>query len=149
MLQLQRYTLNVRYVPGKLMYVADTLSRAYITGDAGCGDPEDMEVFVHSLVENLPANIDKLEQFRRAFAKYQVMQTLKQSIRHGWPQRKSAASPEMQAYWDISDELHDAEGLLLFGERLVQVIHEDHLGRDKCKARASESVLASNGCRHR
>ena len=28
MLQLQRYTLNVRYVPGKLMYVADTLSRA-------------------------------------------------------------------------------------------------------------------------
>ena len=35
MLQLQRYTLNVRCVPGKLMYVADTLSRAYITGDAG------------------------------------------------------------------------------------------------------------------
>ena len=25
MLQLQRYTLNVRYVPGTLMYVADTL----------------------------------------------------------------------------------------------------------------------------
>ena len=36
MLQLQSYTLNVRYVPGKLMYVADTLSRAYITGDAEC-----------------------------------------------------------------------------------------------------------------
>ena len=150
MLQLQRYTLNVRYVPGKLMYVADTLSRAYITGDAGCGAPEDMEVLVHSLVENLPATIDKLEQFRRAFAKDQVMQTLKQSIRHGWPQRKSAASPEIQAYWDIRDELHEAEGLLLFGERLVvpaslrpdmlQVIHEGHLGRDKCKARARVSL---------
>ena len=132
------------------MYVADTLSRAYITGDAGCGAPEDMEVFVHSLVENLPATIDKLEQFRRAFAKDQVMQTLKQSIRHGWPQRKSAASPEIQAYWDIRDELHEAEGLLLFGERLVvpaslrpdmlQVIHEGHLGRDKCKARARVSL---------
>ena len=24
-----------------------------------------------------------------------------------------------QAYWDIRDELHEAEGLLLFGERLV------------------------------
>ena len=119
MLQLQRYTLNVRYVPGKLMYVADTLSRAYITGEAGCGAPEDMEVLVHSLVENLPATIDKLEQFRRAFAKDHVMQTLKQSIRHGWPQRKSTGSPEIQAYWDIRDELHEAEGLLLFGERLV------------------------------
>ena len=42
MLQLQRYTLNVRYVPSKLMYVADTLLRAYITGDAGCGAPEDI-----------------------------------------------------------------------------------------------------------
>ena len=150
MLQLQRYTLNVRCVPGKLMYVADTLSRAYITGDAGCGAPEDMEVLVHSLVENLPATIDKLEQFRRAFAEDQVMQTLKQSILHGWPQRKSAASPEIQAYWDIRDELHEAEGLLLFGERLVvpaslrpdmlQVIHEGHLGRDKCKARARVSL---------
>ena len=150
MFQLQRYTLNVRYVPGKLMYVADTLSRAYITGDAGCGAPEDMKVLVHSLVENLPATIDKLEQFGRAFAKDHVMQTLKQSIRHGWPQRKSAASPEIQAYWDISDELHDAESLLLFGERLVvpaslrpdmlQVIHEGHLGRDKCKARARVSL---------
>ena len=76
MLQLQRCTLNVRYVPGKLMYVADTLSRAYITGDAECGAPEDMEVLVHSLVENLPATIDKLEQFRRAFANDEVMQKL-------------------------------------------------------------------------
>ena len=150
MLQLQRYTLNVRYVPGKLMYVADTLSRAYITGDAECGTPEDMEVLVHSLVENLRATIDKLEEFRRAFANDEVMQKLKQYIRHGWPQRKSVACPEIQAYWDIRDELHEAEGLLLFGERLVvpaslrpdmlQVIHEGHLGRDKCKARARVSL---------
>ena len=129
------------------MYVADTLSRAYIAGDAGCGAPEDMKVLVHSLVENLPATIDELEQFRRAFAKDQVRQTLKQSIR---PQRKSAASPEIQAYWDICDKLHEAEGLLLFGERLVvpgslrpdmlQVIHEGHLGRDKCIARARVSL---------
>ena len=107
-------------------------------------------MLVYSLVENLPATIYKLEQFRRAFAKDQVMQMLKQSIRHAWPQRKLAASPEIQAYWDIRDELHEAEGLLLFGERLVvpaslrpdmlQVIHEGHLGRDKCKARARVSL---------
>ena len=78
------------------------------------------------------------------------MQKLKQYIRHGWPQRKSAAYPEIQAYWDIRDELHEAEGLLLFGKRLVvpaslrpdmlQVIHEGNLGRDKCKARARVSL---------
>ena len=66
MLQLQRYTLNVMYVPGKLMYVADTLSRAFIRGEPSCGAPDDMEVLVHNLVENLPATPDKLEEFRRA-----------------------------------------------------------------------------------
>ena len=78
------------------------------------------------------------------------MQTLKQSIRHGLPHRISATSPEIQAYWDIRDELHEAEGLLLFGEKLgvpvylrpdmLQVIHEGHLGRDKCKARGRVSL---------
>ena len=124
--------------------------RAYIIADAGCGAPEDMEVVVYSLVENLPATIDKLEQFRRAIAKDRVMQTLKQSIRHGWPQCKSAASPEIQAYWDMRDEIPETDSLLLFGERLVvpaslrpdmlQVIHEGHLGRHKCKARARVSL---------
>ena len=63
MLQLQRYTLNVRYVPGKLMYVADTLSRAFIRGEPSCGAPDDMEVLVHNLVENLPPTADKLCYF--------------------------------------------------------------------------------------
>ena len=49
MLQLQRYKLDVSYVPGKLMYVADTLSRAYVSGDSSCGVAEDIEVMVHML----------------------------------------------------------------------------------------------------
>ena len=32
MLQLQPYDLRIKYVPGKFMYVADTLSRAYLPG---------------------------------------------------------------------------------------------------------------------
>ena len=36
------------------------------------------KVLVHSIVENLPATIDKLEQFRRSFVDDQVMQKLKQ-----------------------------------------------------------------------
>ena len=59
------------------MYVADTLSREYITGDADCGPPEGMDVLVHTIIENLSATIDQLQQFRRAFAKDQVMSTLK------------------------------------------------------------------------
>ena len=104
MLQLQRYSLNVMYVPGKLMYVADTLSRAYIEGQPSCVAPDDMEVPVHSLVENLPATADKLEQFRRIIAADPVMQRLRRFIKHGWPQRKSAVPPDIQPYWDIRND---------------------------------------------
>ena len=48
MLQLQRYTLEVKYIPGKYMYVADTLSRAFIKGESSCGAAEDVEVMVQS-----------------------------------------------------------------------------------------------------
>ena len=33
LLRLQRYELDERFVSGKYMYVADTLSRAYLPGD--------------------------------------------------------------------------------------------------------------------
>ena len=98
MLQLQRYTLNVRYVPGKLMYVADTLSRAFIRGEPSCGAPGDMEVLVHILAGSLPATADKLEEFRRAIADDPVMQCLRRFIQQGWPKHKSAVPPEIQSY---------------------------------------------------
>ena len=53
------------YVPGKLMYVANTQSRAFIHGEPSYVAHDDMEVLVHNLVENQPATADKLEEFRR------------------------------------------------------------------------------------
>jgi hypothetical protein len=44
--KLLKYNLNVKYVPGKQMYIADLLSRSYI--NESCDDPELNEV-VHTL----------------------------------------------------------------------------------------------------
>ena len=63
MSQLQRYTLNVRYVPGKLMYVAATLSRAFIRGEPGCGAPDDMEVLVHNLFRRVIGDDPVMQSF--------------------------------------------------------------------------------------
>ena len=160
MLQLQRCTLNARYMPGKVMYVVDTLSRAFIRYDPSCGAPDDMEVLVQNLAENLPAIADKLEVFRRVIEDDPVMQCLRRFIQHEWPKHKSAVPPEIQSYRCIRDELHEADRLLLFGDRLIvatllrssmlQLIHEGHLGGDKCKSRAFiMPVLASHVSRHR
>ena len=79
-----------------------------------------------------------------------VMQCLRRFIQRGWPKHKSAVPPEIQSYWGIRDELHEADSLLLFGNRpivptllrssMLQLIHEGHLGGDQCKPRARSSM---------
>lgn len=145
MLQLQRYTLEVKYIPGKYMYVADTLSRAFIKGESSCGAAEDVEVMVHSLVNNLPVSTDKMGELKEATRTDETLQQLKFTIRRGWPRKIGSLPQELQHYWNVRDELHEAEGLLFLGDRIVvpkklrpdmlQLIHESHQSADKCKTR--------------
>ena len=58
MLQLQRYTLEVKYIPGKYMYVADTLSRAFIIIN---GIPEEM------MSDNMPFASQEFTNFGRVW----------------------------------------------------------------------------------
>ena len=148
LLQLQRYTLNVSYVPGKLMYVADTLSRAYMEGDSACGAAEDVEIMVHQLLDSLPMTPIKRQQFQEAFASDPTMRRLAKTIAQGWPKSRKAVHRDLQPYWNIRDQLHEAQGLLFNGERflvpstlrgeMLLLIHESHLGVQKCQARARE-----------
>ena len=72
------------------MYVADTLSRAFIRGELSCGAQDDMEVLVPNLVENLPATSDNFEEFRRVIGNDPMMQCLRRFIQRGWPKNTSA-----------------------------------------------------------
>ena len=54
LLRLQKYEVNITYVPGKHMHLADTLSRAYLNEQpTDAVLTNDMEVMVHSLIVNL------------------------------------------------------------------------------------------------
>ena len=70
LLRLQRYDVTLTYKPGKELYIADTLSRAYLTGR----DPSDIELddeidcHVHCLVKRLPLAKSKFEEFKEASA---------------------------------------------------------------------------------
>ena len=48
MLRLQPYDLDVHCVPGKYMYLADTLSRAYIQGEGNAEMEDELSRVVHS-----------------------------------------------------------------------------------------------------
>ena len=146
MLQLQRYDLVVRYVPGKLMYAADTLSRAHLatTHDA---DPEltsDMQV--HAFVTSLPVSAKKKAQLQQATATDQELQSLNRQIEMGWPPKMEDVPTKIRAYWTIRDELHQAEGIFFKGRKIIipkalqsdmlKIVHESHQGLERCKERA-------------
>ena len=66
LIRLQKYNLTVHFVPGKLMFIADTLSRAYLNEtveDVPLND--DIEVMVHSFIQEIPASRRKVKTAER------------------------------------------------------------------------------------
>ena len=146
MMRIQPYDLIVSYVPGKYMYLADTLSRAYVKGEPEVSLDEEMSRVVHSLVENTTVSASKMCEIRDAAQDDPALQQIKRLILDGWPKSIKGIPAEARPYWNIRDELHIAEGVIFVGERVVipeqlrkqmlLLVHESHLGAEKCKARA-------------
>ena len=148
LLKLQKYHVVIKYMPGKKLVVADALSRAYLK-DQPDPDPE-MEVLVHSLVKSLPVTPERLDQLKQLTSEDEALQTLSRVIKDGWPDHKYNVPVMAKPFWDKRDEIHEAEGLLFAGERIIipnemrptilGMIHEGHLGIEKCKNRARAVV---------
>ena len=76
LLHLQKYDLAIRYVKGKHLYVADTLSRAHQLEDI------DSELAIHSLLNDLPITEGRLADIQQAVPQ---LQRLRKLIEQGWP----------------------------------------------------------------
>ena len=75
---------------------------------------------------------------------------LKHTIMQGWPKSIKQVPPELQPFWTFREELTVKDGLILKGTRIVipnkqckailKLLHKGHLGLNKCKLRAKETV---------
>jgi len=150
LLKLQKYDLAVHYMKGKELYVADTLSRAYLTVPSTDNDIEDLEFAVHALVRDLPVSDSKLSQLQSATQADEQMQKLYQYITTGWPTNINNVPLSLRSFWKLRHELHIAEKLILLNNRIVipramrtyllKCIHQGHMGIEKSKARARACV---------
>lgn len=149
LMRLQKYQVKVQYKPGAEMYIADTLSRAYLP-ETDSSDT-DIEAQVHMVISNLPVSNEKLEEFKNETKKDTTLRTLTETVLSGWPETKQQAAKEIQAYWNYRDEISAVEGILFKGERLIvpaamraemlQRVHESHLGIESCRRRARELLF--------
>jgi len=152
-LRMMRYSFNICHVPGKLLYIADTLSRAPVGSKSDVDDAENLEgateAFINAVVSHLPATPTRLDQLRTTQSVDETLQAVFKYCEQGWP-IKNSLSTNLKPYWSVKDELTIYNGLLLRGNRIVvpsslqqeilQKLHEGHQGIVKTQLRARNSV---------
>ncbi|CAC5390045.1 unnamed protein product [Mytilus coruscus] len=84
---IEKYDINVVYKPEKLMYISDTLSRAYLNEfDNSCD--KDINAQVHLLVKHVSVSESKMNKFRGETDCDDTLTELKKTVKDGWPESK-------------------------------------------------------------
>ena len=161
LLHLQNYDIRVEYKKGETMFLADTLSRAYLENEL-VSQTQDSDVrsireglfafeFKHG--EDLSVSPTRLEKT----AKDEELQILSDVIHEGWPEILSEAHKYdrrrrqvIELYWNSRDVLTIEDGLVYKGHRLVipfkersgvvKSLHESHIGIEGTLRRARDIV---------
>ncbi len=148
-LQLAQYDYGIQHVPGKLLYTADTLSRAPMVGVNSLLLREEVQSFIESVRGNLPATSNRLEAYKRAQSTDAVCSKVKDYCLSSWPKREKV-EPELIPYWKARSYLTLKDGLLLHGNHIViptslwketlEKVHTGHQGIERCRMRIKYSV---------
>ena len=152
LLRLQRYVAEIRHRPGREMYLADTLSRAYLSLSPTDTQRSETQKEVESIhaVDYLAISEQQLNEINQETAKDPTLQTLKNVILRGWPENSSSVPKEVSEYFNVGDELAVQDGIIFKGQRCVipktlrqkvkEKIHRAHIGIQGCLRRAREVV---------
>lgn len=146
MLSAQQYDFELEYTPGKEMYVADVLSRAYLDVNEGGNEFEAI-----NMVSYLPIRNERLNKIREATRLDDTLQHLTNAIVNGWPEHKNSVHTYLIPYFDCRDEFTVQDGLIFKGERVVipsslrkeikEAVHSSHIGIEGCLRRARECIF--------
>lgn len=149
MLRLQRYSVSLRYIPGKYMTVSDALSRAPLKNQHDMDYfSKELESYVLAIVKNLPVCDDTLTRLKEETKKDEELQAVMGWLAEGCPDNNFNSFVEKYKF--LRDELSVHEGLVFKGQQIViprslrkemlGKIHYAHQGRDKCLQRARDAV---------
>lgn len=156
LMKLQDYSLKIQYKPGKLMFIADTLSRAPSETGTDKEIHEDVTIHVNTLIENVSVSREKLQRIKEETEKDDSLQQITKYYLQGWPEHKRRLQESAKQYWTVKRELHVVNGIVFRNSQIVvpetlrnemiNRIHEGHLGIGKCKRRAKEVLWWPSMC---
>ena len=151
-LRLDRFSYDIKHVPGKELYTADTLSRAPISNhltESALTQQQVVEVCMERTISHLPVSNQRLETYRQAQSTGPICQQILKYCREGWSDKKQV-DPSVKTYWEAQGELTESNGLLMYAQRMVvpkalqtetlSKLHQGHQGIVRCRLRAKISV---------
>nr|XP_006816318.1 PREDICTED: uncharacterized protein K02A2.6-like [Saccoglossus kowalevskii] len=130
------------------MYLADTLSRAYLTDQP----PKNPQVEIESvnMVQSLPLSQPRCQDIKTHTESDQSLQLLKSMIQNGFPETKAEMPVALTTYFQVRHELSVQDSIIFRGERaiipkslrhdMLKRVHSSHLGTEGCLRRARECL---------
>lgn len=148
-ISLQSYEFELRYKPGKFLYISDALSRA---------SHQDKEFEI--IENNAEAQVDliayqnvspkRFEEIKVESERDESLQELRKVITEGWPDSKKELKESVKPFWKVRDELVINQDMIFRGNQIVipknlrkgiiEALHYNHGGREKTIWRARETV---------
>ena len=156
LLKLNKYDIELKYIPGKDLITADTLSRAPLQDSLISTDNIEGEFFkplkVHLLVT---ATDEKWNKLRNETVADTQLQAVIFYINNGWPDSEKKLKNNLaKEYWHCRDELYIKDNIVCRGKRLVvptksidyilTLIHASHRGIVSNKIKAREHFYWPN-----
>ena len=107
-------------------------------------------LYAYQITNQLCARSNSLQQIRIATQEDDELGLLKHSITQCWPSTIKEVPSVLQSYWTFREELTIEDVIILKDTRIalpaqkheavLKLIHEGHLGLNKCKLHAKETV---------
>ena len=143
-------SLDIQYKKGRLMFIADALSRSYrLTTENAQHDSSEVRALREVKHEDgISVSPKRLQEFKQVTAEDSEMQLLISAIHNGWPLSRKECPAQLVPHYHSRSELVEDGGLVYRGERLVvprslrpdmlNEIHRSHIGIGGCVRRARE-----------
>lgn len=149
-LKLHKFNLTLTYKRGKQLYLADTLSRAPRTVTTeDLKDEDEFEVMTVQLI-----SVNRLQELKEHTEKDSSLQSLYNTIKHGWPKKIQSVPVALKPFFPFRDELTIKDGIIMKGTRVaipqslqseyLQILHKGHSGAEATKRRARDAVFWLN-----